>query len=300
MTTALADIAARLAAGDLLTAEDARRLADTADIIPIGMLADDVRRRRHGRRATFVRVADVPVVGPPPATAGPYPRAAGELRLVGTPADLDAAAGWVRALTAAAGGLPVTGFLLSDLVALAARERRSLQDALEGLRDAGLALVAEAPLDLLDSGKALEAAVAARLPVARVTLQQAGADAVAICRRVADLQRATGAVRAFAPLPRRLEGPPPSTGYDDVKRVALARLLVTNVASIQVDWTLYGPKLAQVALTFGADDLDGVLAVDHLELGARRRVLDEIRRNIRAASLEPVERDGRFELRPPS
>ena len=49
----------------------------------------------------------------------------------------------------------------------------------------------------------------------------------------------------------------PTTGYDDVKRIALARLVVDNIASIQVDWTLYGPKLAQVALTVGADDIDG-------------------------------------------
>ena len=42
-------------------------------------------------------------------------------------------------------------------------------------------------------------------------------------------------------------------GFDDVKQVALARLLVSNIDSIQVDWPLYGPKLAQVALSVGAD-----------------------------------------------
>ena len=52
----------------------------------------------------------------------------------------------------------------------------------------------------------------------------------------------------------------PTTGFDDVKRVALARLVVDNIPSIQVDWALYGPKLAQVALTVGADDVDGVSA----------------------------------------
>jgi aminodeoxyfutalosine synthase len=80
-----------------------------------------------------------------------------------------------------------------------------------------------------------------------------------------------------------------------VKRIALARLLVTNIPSIQVDWSLYGPKLAQVALTVGADDVDAVSAVDDLSEGRRRAALEEIHRNIRAAGLEPVERDGRFE-----
>lgn len=80
-----------------------------------------------------------------------------------------------------------------------------------------------------------------------------------------------------------------------MKRVALARLIVDNVASIQVDWSLYGPKLAQVALTVGADDVDGVSAVDDMSEGHRRAPLEEIRRNILAAGLEPVERNARFE-----
>jgi aminodeoxyfutalosine synthase len=89
----------------------------------------------------------------------------------------------------------------------------------------------------------------------------------------------------------------PTTGFEDVKRVAIARLVVDNVPSIQVDWALYGPKLAQVALTVGADDVDSVSALDDTGEGRRRAPLEEIRRNIRAAGLEPVERNGRFELR---
>ena len=42
--------------------------------------------------------------------------------------------------------------------------------------------------------------------------------------------------------------------------LALARLLVDNIDSIQVDWGRYGAKLAQVALIFGADDVDGGVA----------------------------------------
>ena len=61
-----------------------------------------------------------------------------------------------------------------------------------------------------------------------------------------------------------------------------------------MDWRGYGPKLAQVALTFGADDVDGVSAFDDRDLGTRRATLEEIQRNIRAASLDAVERDGRF------
>jgi len=113
-------------------------------------------------------------------------------------------------------------------------------------------------------------------------------------RRAIELQRATGAARAFAPLPRIIDPSAPSTGYEDVRQVALARLLADNIESIQVDWALYGPKLAQVALSFGADDIDRVSPADRPELGPRRATLEEILRNIRAASLEPVQRDGRF------
>jgi 2-iminoacetate synthase ThiH len=52
--------------------------------------------------------------------------------------------------------------------------------------------------------------------------------------------------------------------------------------------------LAQVALTFGADDVDGVSPSDASPHGLRRAPLEEITRNIRAAGLVPVERDGRF------
>jgi 2-iminoacetate synthase ThiH len=63
---------------------------------------------------------------------------------------------------------------------------------------------------------------------------------------------------------------------------------------VQVDWQRYGPKLAQVALTFGADDLDNVSPSDEAPDGRRRAALEEVRRNIEAAGLTPAERDGRF------
>jgi aminodeoxyfutalosine synthase len=136
----------------------------------------------------------------------------------------------------------------------------------------------------------------AGLALARLTIHQLpSADTPALMKQIANLQQVVGVVRAFAPLPRRLNPAVPTTGFDDVKRVALARLYVENIPSIQVDWALYGPKLAQVALTVGADDIDAVSAVDDDAEGRRRAPLEEIRRNIRAAGFEPVERNGRFE-----
>jgi aminodeoxyfutalosine synthase len=117
-----------------------------------------------------------------------------------------------------------------------------------------------------------------------------------IVEKARRLQDQTGGFIAFAPLPRGVPVTQPTTGYDDVKQIALARLLAGNIPSIQVDWPLYGPKLAQVALTMGADDVDGIEAVDPGVLGTRRSPIEEIKGNIRAAFLDPAERDGRFEL----
>ena len=65
---------------------------------------------------------------------------------------------------------------------------------------------------------------------------------------------------------------------------------------IQVDWLRYGPKLAQVALTFGADDLDEVSPSDESPDGRRRAPIEEVRRNIEAAGFVAAERDGFFGL----
>jgi aminodeoxyfutalosine synthase len=272
---------------------DLEALAASHDIISIGMIADDIRRRKHGTRTTFVRVADVPVDAP--VSAAPPPRA-GELRIAGTPASGSAAVERVRAVAAVANGMPVSGFSLADLEQIAVRDGVALRALLEELRAVGLELVAEAPIDRLqDARGSIEAVNIAGLALARLTVDQApSADALPLLKAVADLQRSVAVIRAFAPLARRLNPAAPTTGFDDVKRVALARIVVDNVPSIQVDWSLYGPKLAQVALTVGADDVDAVSAEDGTE-GPRRSPLEEIRRGIRAAGYDPVQRDGRWD-----
>jgi aminodeoxyfutalosine synthase len=270
-------------------------LASTHDIISLGVAADDLRRQRHGTRTTFVRVADVAADVGAPVT---HPTAAGEIRIAGTPVSRAAAVARVREAAAAAANAAVSGFSLADLEQLSARDGVTLRALLEELRAAGLELVAEAPIDRLQNPRrSIEEVNIAGLALARLTVHQApAADPLPLLKSVADLQRAVAVIRVFAPLPRRTNPAAPTTGYEDVKHVALARIVVDNVASIQVDWSLYGPKLAQVALTVGADDVDAVSAEDESGEGRRRAPLEEIRRNIRAAGQQPVERNGRFDL----
>jgi len=293
----LDDIASRLAAGERLTDADAEALLATPDLVTLGMLADEARRRRHGRRTTFVRVfeIDASAVGEPLAV----PDAAGEVRLVGTPAGVEPVLALARRAVTAAAGRPVSALTLYDLDALAAAAAVPLADLAARLHDAGIESVADVAVDrTADAAGAVRAVRHGGLEALRLTVHRGATGApLGILGRVAALQREVGGFRSFAPLARDVDpDEQPSTGYDDVRLVALARLLVDNIESIQVDWPVYGPKLAQVALTFGADDVDRVSPFDTMELGARRAPLEEIRRNVIAAALEPVQRDGRFAL----
>jgi len=280
---------------EAVTTTNPETLLSTRDLIAVGVQGDDVRRRMHGAQTTFVRVLELQV-GAIPA-ARPAGLNAGEFRIVGTPDTEALAIAAVKAGAALAQGAPLTGFSLADLQALAP-DPDALAGVCSRLHDAGLEAIAEVPFDRLDEpASAVHAARDAGLGVWRLTVHNLADDGrIASVERARDLQGAVGGFKAFAPLPRVMSVTTPTTGYDDVKQVALARVVVTNIDSIQVDWPLYGPKLAQVALTVGADDVDGISAVDPGLLGTRRSPIEEIKGNIRAAALEAAERDGRFRL----
>jgi aminodeoxyfutalosine synthase len=286
----LEGLAERVAAGQTITESDAEFMLAAPDLITVGVIADEARSRVHGRRATFVRVLEVHVNGP--LSSVPSGTHAGEVRIVGTPDSPEAAVAAVRSAAGLAMKVPVTGFSLADLQGLGV----PLRDLCARLRDAGLDGVAEVPIDRVTGAEAaVQDARDAGLEVLRLTtLTVVPEGRVPMAVRARDLQEGVGGLRAFAPLPRETSVAAPTTGYDDVKGIAVARLLVTNIPSVQVDWGRYGPKLAQVALTMGADDVDRIAAVDPGVLGSRRSPIEEIRGNIRAAGLEPFERDGCF------
>ena len=266
------------------------------NVIAVGARGDEERRRRHGVKTTFVRVFEIHVEAVPASL--PSGASAGEIRLMGKPASVAAAVAAVKAVRALAGTIPLTAFSLADLSDLVDGSAASLTDLAGRLAAAGLEIVAEAPVDaLVDPVSAVRAVRDGGLQVPRLTVRQmAEDDRVRLVSLARDIQSAVGGVRAFAPLPRVTSVAQPTTGYDDVKVIAMSRLLAGNIDSIQVDWPLYGPKLAQVALTMGADDVDGVSALEG-DLGRRRSPIEEIRGNIVAAGLQPVERDGLFEAR---
>jgi aminodeoxyfutalosine synthase len=259
---------------------------DSQDLVAIGTIGDEVRRQRRGIETTFVRVFEAHVEAVPSAL--PANTTAGELRIVGRPASVEAAAAAVAAMRRLADGTPLFAFSLRDL-----EELDGSRQAFERLREAGLDGIAEVPVDLLSSAAAVRSARAAGLSVLRLTVDHAPDNLLDLLTAAQTLSLEAQGFHAFAPLPRHVSVTAPTTGYDDVKCVALARLLM-DVPSIQVDWPLYGPKLAQVGLIVGADDIDGVTAAEPGLLGPRRTAIEEVRGNILAAGLQPAERDGRF------
>lgn len=287
-------LAARAGSGARLSAADLQTLAAVRDPLVIGMLADEAHRRLSGPVVTFGRVG---VLSPGVVASDADSEAATEMRLTGEADSLAAAAEAVRGVAAAAGARLLSGFSLAWLADQAAREGVPLGDACRRLAEAGLGTVAEAPVDrLADAVAAVQAARDGGLVVNRLTVQapQTADARVPLLMRVREVQDRIGGLMAFAPLPVEAPVTTPTTGYDDVRAVALARLALETVPHIQVDWARYGPKLAQVALTFGADDLDGVSPTGEGAEGRRRAPLEDVRRNIAAAGFEAVERDGRF------
>lgn len=285
-------LAARVAAGQVLTDGELQEAAATPDILALGMLADTARRARRGRTVTYLRVAEVePGAAIDAAAVG----GAAEVRLRGAYPGVAAAEAQLRQARPGAPGVSLVAWSLADIEAAG---EGPLVETLRRLRNAGLDGVAEVPVDRVASAAgAVTALAGAGFAAIRLTVDKAAGDArvslVAAFRAAA----AAGPVAAVHPLPLMLNAFRPTTGYEDVRTIALARLALPGAVSVQVDWPRYGPKLAQVALSFGADDLYGAPAVDAQSEGWRRGALLEVTRNIEAAGFEPAERDAGFKAR---
>ncbi|MCK8825922.1 aminofutalosine synthase MqnE [Fuchsiella alkaliacetigena] len=116
-----------------------------------------------------------------------------------------------------------------------------------------------------------------------------------------ELQDRTGGFMTFIPLAfhpenTELEEISPTTGYDDLKVLAVSRLLLDNFEHIKAFWIMLGTKLAQVSLNFGVDDLDGTVIEEKIThaAGAQTRqglTKQEIITMIEKAGRIPVERD---------
>jgi aminodeoxyfutalosine synthase len=119
--------------------------------------------------------------------------------------------------------------------------------------------------------------------------------------RVREMQDRTGGFQAFIPLAfhpdnNQMRKLPAPSAADTLRVHAVARLMLDNVAHIKAFWIATGVEVAQTALWFGADDLDGTVQEEKIYHMAGSTTPEsmttrEIERLIRAAGREPVERD---------
>jgi aminodeoxyfutalosine synthase len=119
--------------------------------------------------------------------------------------------------------------------------------------------------------------------------------------KLRELQDETHGFVAFIPLAfhpdnTALSHIPKTTGYLDLRNIAVSRLLLDNFEHIKAYWIMLTPSIAQIALRFGANDLDGTVVEEKIyhDAGAKTSEFTpraELERLIRAAGRIPVERD---------
>lgn len=118
--------------------------------------------------------------------------------------------------------------------------------------------------------------------------------------KLRDLQDRTGGFQAFIPLsyhPKNTEiGGFYSSGIDDLKTISISRLVLDNFDHIKAYWIMLGEKISQIALLFGADDLDGTIIEEKITHSAgamseERMTRDELIYLIKKTGKVPVQRD---------
>jgi aminodeoxyfutalosine synthase len=121
-----------------------------------------------------------------------------------------------------------------------------------------------------------------------------------------ELQDRTGGFQSFIPLAFHPENTKinkkyMTTGLDDLKTLAIARLFLDNFKHIKAFWIMLGEKLAQVSLNFGVDDLDGTVVEEKITHSAGAKTSEflpksELIRYIKSAGKIPVERDTLYNI----
>ena len=239
-----------------------------------------------------------------------------------------------RALKEAAPELHIHGFSPEEVLYGATRSRVSIADYLRELRDAGVGSLPGTSAEILDQR------VRDKIAPGRITVEQ-WTDVIATAHRLGvpttstimfghvetnehraahlallrDMQKATGGFTEFVPLSfvheeapmfaKSLRGElrPGATGAEVVRMHAIARLMLHGwIDNIQCSWVKEGPKLAQLLLLAGCNDVGGTLINESISTaaGAPHGQLvppSELRRWIRDAGRVPVERTTLYETR---
>ena len=232
----------------------------------------------------------------------------------------------LHAVQAARPDAQLKAFTMIELAQIARVARRPLAEVLPELKAAGLAACPGGGAEVF-SDRVHEELFRAKLDnqgwfeVAR-TVHAAGIpsnatmlyghietveEKVAHLLHMRQLQDETGGFMCFVPLAfdpggTELAHLPPTTGYANLREIAVARLLLDNFPHVKAFWIMITPAVAQLALWYGADDIDGT--VSHYEIThalgttSHRQALShgQLLDLIREAGRVPVERDALYTL----
>ena len=217
----------------------------------------------------------------------------------------------------------IKAFTAVEVAHLADNERLSVSEVLQAFKEAGVQALPGGGAEVfsnrvrqllcpekLNSDGWLQVAMEAHLNGMRsnATLLyghvETAAERVDHMLALREAQDETGGFITFIPLAFQtantgLSNVQPRTGFTDLKTIAVSRLLLDNFAHIKAYWIMLGMKMAQIALHFGADDLDGTVMeerIGHMAGAQSAEALtpDELQGLIRAAGRQPVERDTFF------
>ena len=348
----LRDVAAKVAAGERLDETDALVCLTTPHLLPLGRLADHVRRKMHGDVAYFnvnrhINPTNICVYtynckfcsfaalpGEDHAWAMThdevYEHAARqggekvtEFHIVGglhPDLSLDWYLEMLRGLKERFPRAHLKAFTAIEIGWFAKLEGISIEEVLTQLRDAGLGSLPGGGAEIfhpevreiicdgkLDADEWIEVHhTAHRMGIrSNCTMLYGHVEGpehkVDHLLRLRELQDETGGFNAFIPLAYHPENNYMglkfhTTGTDDLRHLAASRLILDNVPHIKAYWIMISPKLAQVALSFGADDLDGTVVEEtiyHMAGAETEQHLtrSELERIVREAGYKPVERD---------
>ncbi|MBX6360756.1 MAG: aminofutalosine synthase MqnE [Acidobacterium ailaaui] len=214
----------------------------------------------------------------------------------------------------------IKAFTMVEVSFLARRAKLTVRETLEKLRDAGVDSLPGGGAEIfasrvrhiicdhkIDGDEWLETARTAHLLGLKSNATmlyghvENDEDRVDHLLKLRALQDETHGFQTFIPLAFHpdhtpLEHLPRTTGMMDLRQIAVSRLLLDNFPHIKAYWQMMTPQIAQVALRFGADDIDGTVVEEKIyhdagattPQGMRRQDLVRI---IRQAGCQPFERD---------
>lgn len=214
----------------------------------------------------------------------------------------------------------IKAFTMVEIAYLARRAKLTIEDTLGKLRDAGVDSMPGGGAEIfsarvrsiicdhkIDGDEWLETArLAHKLGFKSNATMLYGhiendEDRVDHLLKLRALQDETGGFQTFIPLAFHPENTPldhlpVTTGLTDIRQIAVSRLLLDNFPHIKAYWQMLTPKIAQIALRFGADDLDGTVIEEKIyhDAGAttpQGMTRKELSRLITEAGRIPVERD---------